>query len=90
MSDEERLTLSCFMILAPSQGHDDLSARLTKRPPDLSSDERAVKLNLSVPASAFERPSFEANLTIEEGHLREPEPIEIEVVSDDEDNEERS
>jgi len=64
-SDEERVETSVYLRMN-SMGQVN---NVTKGKPTLGRDEVAFKVFLSVPASVFRSPIFEAELGVEEGQV---------------------
>jgi hypothetical protein len=63
---------SIFYLVLKKRNHWSLSARLSKNQPRLASDERAMKLDISVPRALFSTPTLQATVTIPESCVSKP------------------
>lgn len=75
---------SGWLIVGPAKRSSSgtvMSARLdriTRNKPALSRDELAVHVTLTLPSSAFDKPTFSAAITVDENQILHPE-VQVEV-----------
>ena len=68
---------SCYLIMSP-KNWDTLKFRLATREPSLKRGERAVKLDLQVPASLFKEPELKVDIRVPEDKVT-PQVLPVEI-----------
>lgn len=70
MSNE--MSTGSFYLVLKEKGWRGLGARLTTNQPDVSSNERVLKLQVTLPKAIFQTPTLEAKVIIPEDAVSKP------------------